>query len=283
MEKEFLALKKLTINDSFFNQISIHLTNSLTDYVIFNNDDYKLANDFNLIYNIIWNVHKLRGISNISLKKPIKEIIIVTDSYINQNYLNFIFDECNILDITLKNFSEVKVTKTIKPIKALIFKKHGKAIIDSYIKIEKLNQNELEEIITNGYYENFEMDYSLFNISYLVEEYNNIEIKEFTINNDKIIVLLNKDYDESLDKIHYYRLVATYIQKSRKTAGLHPWDIIDVYFENIDSKYNLNCTEAIEYINKIIRVEFKEYDSNSNHFYNEKYNELGINIYFVKT
>jgi isoleucyl-tRNA synthetase len=282
-EKEYLGLRSLKINDSFYEPQSIHLNNKINEYLSFDKENYKLANDFNLIYNIIWYTHKLRGISNISLKKPIKDVTIITDSYINQNYLTFVFDECNILDIHIKTFDEVKVTKTIKPIKALIFKKHGKNIIETYNKIETMNEAELEKIINNGYYENFDLDISLFNISYLVEgETANIEIKEFTLNNNKIIILLNKDYDESLDKIYYYRLIATNIQKTRKNAGLHPWDPINVYFENINSKYNLNCTEAIEYINKIIRVEFKEYDGNNNHFYHEEYNELGVKIYFVK-
>jgi isoleucyl-tRNA synthetase len=287
VEKEYLNLKSLILNDTYFESVSIHLKENINNYLIFNisnessnfyiNSNFNIANNFNLIYNIIWNIHKIRGTCNISLKKPIKEVTIISDSYINQNYLNFIFDECNILDIHIKKLNEVTIVKNIKPIKALFFKKYGKIINDTYNQIEKLNQTELDEIIKNNTYNNFDIDASLFNINYF-----NNEIKEFNINNDKILILLNKDYDDTLDMIYYYRLVATNIQKSRKSAGLHPWDTICVYYKNINSKYNLNSTEAIEYINKIIRVEFKEYESNINHFYNEEYNELGITIYFVK-
>lgn len=275
-EKEYLNFKSL-LNDTYYESDSIHLNNKIMDYLIFHTTNYELANNFNLIYNIIWNIHKLRGSLNISLKKPIKEVTIITDTYVNNNYLNFIFDECNILDIHIKKLNEVQIVKNIKPIKALFFKKFGKIINDTYNQIEKLNQNELDEIIKNNIYNNFDIDASLFNIGYSVEG----EIKEFSIDNNKILILLNKDYDEASDKIYYYRLVATNIQKSRKTANLHPWDTICVYYKNINSKYDLNSIEANEYINKIIRVEFKEYN-NVDYFYNETYDDLGIEIYFVK-
>lgn len=282
-EKEYLGLKLLNINDNFYNKQSIHLNNNIINYIEFEENYYELANDFNIIYNIIWNIHKLRGLLNMSLKKPVREIIIITDLYINQNYLNFIFDECNILDINIKTFNDVVIKKHIKPLKQLFFKKFGKIITNTFNDIDKLNNDQLEEIINNGKYNNFEIDILLFDINYIIEGYPpNFEIKEFNINKNKILLLLDKTYDKSLDKIHYYRLIATNIQKSRKCAGLHPWDPICIYFKNINNKYNLNCSEAINYINKIIRVEFKEFNYNNEYFYNETYNDLGIEIYFVK-
>ena len=282
-EKEYLGLRALKINDTFYEPPSIHLNYKITNYLVFDENNLKLAEDFNLIYNIIWNIHKLRGLLNISLKKPVREVTIVTNCYVNDNYLNFIFDECNILDINIKTLYDIEVTKNIKAVKALFFKQYGKQITNTFNEIEKLYNNNLEEIINNGTYNNFNIDDSLFNINYTVEGYpSNYEIREFNINENKVLLLLDKSYDESLDKIHYYRLVATNIQKSRKTANLHPWDPICVYYKNINSKYDLNSMEAIEYINKIIRVEFKEYDNTIECFYNETYNDLGIEIYFIR-
>ena len=74
----------MKINDTFYEPVSIHL-NKTMEYLAFEENNYKLSNDFNLIYNIIWNTHKLRGLLNISLKKPVKEITIVTDCYVNEN------------------------------------------------------------------------------------------------------------------------------------------------------------------------------------------------------
>ena len=267
-------------------QLSIHLVQK-EKYMEFNKTQFDQATDFHIVYNIIWNIHKLRGLANISLKKPIKSVTVIIDDlfesvYSNRyrNYLNFILDECNILELQIKNQDQVSVIKNIKPVKAFFFKKYGKEISDVFDKINKMNQ--LETII-NTTYENFDIDISLFNINYSVDGYSsNIIVDEFSFNDNKLLILLDKEYDESLDRIHYYRLVGTSIQKARKTAGLHPWDKIKVYWENINNKYDLTSKDASEYIYKIIRVDFEKKIQDVNSFYEETLTDLNIKIYFEK-
>ncbi len=95
-----------------------------------------------------------------------------------------------------------------------------------------------------------------------------------SINN--LILIVNLDWDEQTDKLYYYRLVATRIQKCRKEAGLHPWDPINAYYS--DSKYNLECEEAQEYIEKITRIKLIKY-TDQYFFFENKIDELNITFY----
>jgi isoleucyl-tRNA synthetase len=212
-EKEYLNLRNLSLDDSYFAFNSIHLgTNCRSKYIKIDNS---LSTDFNIIYTIISNVHKIRGSCNLSLKKPIKSLTVLLDNdfdniYSNRylNYLNFIFDECNVLDINFKTHDDIKVTKNIKPVKAFFFKKYGKEITETFNKIQSMDNNQLNDIINTEKFEE-----SLFNISYNIDDdMSNIEIKEFTFESNNILLLVNKQYDESIDKIYYYRLIGTSIQ-----------------------------------------------------------------------
>ncbi len=278
-EKEYLHLQKLNVipNDNYFKYESIHL-GKRDNYVRLDDAKLGLANDFNFVYNIILNVYKIRGSCNLSLKKPIKSITIVHDDSINtryHNYLEFIHDECNILNINFSNPNNVNIEKTIKPIKALFFKKYGKDIANEFNDLLQMNSNELEEIIESKY------DESLFNINYTIsdESMQNYEIKEYKFNKKNIVILLDKTYDESMEKLHYYRLIATGIQKARKTAGLHPWDPLTVYWDYTDKRFDLDNDTAYDYITKIIRVDFKSLNNSVESFDWVTLDSLGVKIW----
>jgi isoleucyl-tRNA synthetase len=285
-EKEYLNLKNfIKHSDSYFDNESIHLCNT-HKYIDLTDQE---ANDFNIIYTIICNVHKLRGSINLSLKKPVKSITIVIDNILEEKYTNkyrqylhFISNECNVLDIYIKTHEEIAISKNIKPVRSFFFKQYGKEISDEFAKLEKMSSNELNTIIENNTFCS-----SLFNINYNIEseDMTRIILKEFNFESSKIIVLLDKQYDESIDKIYYYRLVAANIQKNRKLAGLHPWDQIKVMYKYINKKYDLNSSDAIAYIQNIIKVNsFEEYNSKNTPdiFYENNIEEVNITIYFIK-
>ena len=95
---------------------------------------------------------------------------------------------------------------------------------------------------------------------------------------------MDKSYDETIDKIYYYRLVATQIQKNRKLANLHPWDHIEAVYKG-EPKYKLDIEEAQSYINKITRIKLYESSLLSNDktiFYSNYIEDIGITIEFIK-
>ena len=274
-EKEYLNLQTLNVNpsDTFFMHESIHL-GKRDNYITIN----KSANDFNFIYNVILNVYKIRGKMNLSLKKPVKSITIVHDGDDTKyhKYLDFIHDECNVIDIYFDNPNNVKIVKSIKPNKPLFFKTFGKEISNEFNDLSLMTTEQLEEIV------NVKYDESLFNINYMItdESMQHFEIKEYKFQNKNIVLLLDKTYDETLEQLHFYRLIATKIQQARKINELHPWDQITVYWKLVNKNLNYNPEIANKYITKITRIDYKPYNDNVEPFFWITHEDLGIKLWF---
>ena len=310
-ESQYMGLKdfyvnKLGISNNF--DKSIHLVESQS-YIELNDSQIAKSTDFDIIYNIITQIYQIRSLNNISLKKPIKTVRLIWDSQLEQRYsdrfkeyLGMVIEECNLLDLQIISKNDVVITKTIVPVKALFFKKYGKIVQPVYDELFKWNSDKLDLFISEGgnykyyyqdekNYDEFEFDYTMFNRSYKIDFINlnssdqvNLIYKEFDfgLDKDKIILLLDKSWDESNDKIYYYRLVATSIQKSRKDAGLHPWDNVTAYWDG-KPKYSLETDESLEYIEKITRIKLLSSNeiSNSNTcFIHSNYYE-NINITLI--
>jgi hypothetical protein len=192
------------------------------------------------------------------------------------------------LDIKLLNHSVLDVKKTIVPIKGLIFKKHGKTVTPVYNTLSTMNSTELDLILKVGNYQNFEFDPSLFTISYEINVKDSMEksadyiFKEFTYGSNNITVLADKYYDEYIDKLYFYRLVATRVQRARKHAGLHPWDVIKSYYSG-EPKYELDGEDgtAQQVIKSITKYNLFKYDGQST-FFQYSFEEVGLTIYLER-
>ena len=297
-EIQYLELKDIlqiqSTKDDFFDPISIHLNDNLTEtsFMKVSEEKEKLSTDFDIVYNIINTIYQLRGLSNMSARKPLRSISIVLDDTFDETYserykeyLSFVSDECNVLDIKLLNHSVLDVKKTIIPNKGLIFKKHGKIVSDTFSKLSTMNSNELDLILKAGIINDFEMDTGLFNISYEInvsgsDEGADYVFKEFTYGLNNVTILADKFYDENIDKLYYYRLIATKVQRARKLAGLHPWDVIKTYYSG-ETKYSLEDELAQKVIQSITKYSLEKYDKQSVFFKNE-FEEVGVTIYLEK-
>ena len=297
-EIQYLELKDIlqiqSTKDDFFDPISIHLNDNLTEtsFMKVSEEKEKLSTDYDIVYNIINTIYQLRGLSNMSARKPLRSISIVLDDTFDETYserykeyLSFVSDECNVLDIKLLNHSVLDVKKTIIPNKGLIFKKHGKIVSDTFSKLSTMNSNELDLILKAGIINDFEMDTGLFNISYEInvsgsDEGADYVFKEFTYGLNNVTILADKFYDENIDKLYYYRLIATKVQRARKLAGLHPWDVIKTYYSG-ETKYSLEDELAQKVIQSITKYSLEKYDKQSVFFKNE-FEEVGVTIYLEK-
>ncbi len=285
------------------NNKSIHLYLYDT-FINLNPEQIELAFSFEIIYNIILEIYKIRSKNNICVKKPLKKIKLLFDDNLKQHvkneYYNYIFDECNIIDIEEINNQDVIINKKIKPIKALLLKKHGKDFLLSYDELTNKNDNELEQIIKNKTYNNFEITQNEFNIDYDIEfkkeitskitseitseitpeitpEIENNIFSEIKINNNSIIIIADIVFNQELEKLYYFRTVATTIQKLRKETMLHPWNKIKIYWFG-ECKYIFDV-QAYEYINKTIKMEFTEYNDNADIYFSKYCENIGLNIY----
>jgi hypothetical protein len=312
-ESQYLHLKqfftsKIGIGKSF--DESIHLVDKL-EFVNLGPEQIEKSIDFDIIYNIISQIYQLRSSNDISLKKPIRQIFLVWDDQLEfrysgrfKEYLGMIMDECNLLDLQILSKSDVSICKSITPVKSLFFKTHGKNISKSFEEINKMNNEQLDKIIETGEFDGFKIESTMFNFNYNVKLLSSqvsdkdLVYKEFDFGNfkDKIIILMDKSWTESNDKIYYYRLVATSIQKSRKNAGLHPWDDINALWEG-KPKYSLESNEAQQYIENITRIKLLNYSDNfignsdylpdiqsklSDLVYSNEFENIGIKIHLAK-
>jgi isoleucyl-tRNA synthetase len=296
-EREYLKLSNFINN--FEKKIEFEKSIHFIDQKIFNKlsiDQINYSNDFDIIYNLILNIYQLRSMNKISLKKPIKNVdLIISNTLINnysdrfKEHLYMAIDECNLINLNIISEDEVIITKDIKPIKGLIFKKHGKEITEVFNELEKLSSKELDNIIENKFFNGYTFEQNMFNIKYNVKTKKNLEntdivYKEFDYgdNKDKIAILMDKYYDETTDKLYYYRLVATSIQKCRKFAGLHPWDNIEAFWEG-KPKYNLEDEIAKEYINNITRINLNKLNENPDKktIYEETYDNINLKIHLI--
>lgn len=299
--KEFLT-SKLDIPKTF--DKSIHLIEN-QEFIHLSSEQIDKSIDFDIIYNIILQIYQMRSQNDISLKKPIKSIGLLWDETLElryskrfKDYLNMVIDECNLLDLILIDREQIKIIKNIVPVKALFFKKYGKSVQLVYEELTKWNSKDLDKFIeSGGIYKDkkenkeFIFDNTMFNYTYNIENIENpystkLIYKEFNFgfHKDKIILLMDKTWDTSNEKIYYYRLVATSIQKARKEAGLHPWDNVSALWEG-EPKYSLETHDALEQIEKITRIKLSNWKNNSsevNMIYSNIYENIGIKIHLIK-
>jgi isoleucyl-tRNA synthetase len=298
-ETTYSDLKKVVrqefISDDFFEPTSIHLNDKLNElsYLTIGEEKARLSTDFDIVYNIIGTIYQLRGMANMSAKKPLRSVSIVLDDTFDavystkyKEYLSFVSDECNILDVRVLDHSVLDVKKTIVPNRGLIFKKYGKTISDTYSILSAMSNEELDTVVTEGKYNEFEMDSSLFNISYKInvkeclDETTDYVFKEINYGKNKITILADKFYDESIDKLYFYRLVATLVQRTRKYAGLHPWDEIKCYYGG-ELKYSLDNEVAQEVIKSITKYNLIKHSGES-FFFQHLFKENNLTIYLEK-
>lgn len=270
---------------------SVHL-NEYKKYIPLDINQINLANEFDIIYEIIKKIYGIRSKNNKSLKKPIKKLYLVVDenikSYVNEEYFDYIYEECNIIELKKTEENDIKINKIYKPVQSLFFKKHGKEIKNTLDEISKKNNEELEKIIENKVYNNFEISLGEFNIEYKIE-FNKLQdhndntklvIDEIKLHNHKIFIIVDIVDDEMTDKLYYAKLFATTIQRFRKNAGLHPWNKIKIYYHG-EQKYEFN-QEMKDLINKTVKMEIfpyeKKYDDKI--FYKEFCDKINLNIFF---
>lgn len=291
IESKYLELKdKFNDSDEFFRYESIHMITN-NNYIFENIDVSQFTreiNTFDTIQDIIKTVYKFRGGNNLSMKKPLNNIIININNGTNNLDIiteiieDKIISECNVLKCDI-NYDLV-INKNIKPLKHIFFKKYKsvlntKKINELFNEITSKTNKELIEIINNKNYNNLEFDESLFEIKYDYSSCSdNITIMDFTSG----LLIIDKTYNDETDMLYYYRLVATKIQRVRQKAGLHPWNQINIYW-NGDPKYPLDSDKAIEYIQNIIRVNnFEKYDENINNTFDIFYDQILDDIDNIK-
>jgi isoleucyl-tRNA synthetase len=308
-EHHYMELKEMFEHeDAFFKKSSIHLLPTNYNLSIKGGEDIRTrASDFDDIYNMIVCIYQVRGTYNISLKKPIKKLKIATSKRLSERYnklsdrynklMSIIADETNILEIEMILIDDIDIIRTYKPIKSEFFKKYGGSVSQAYGELVKLTSSELEQLLLLGTYKSFALEPHMFSITTtyipksIVDTIGSVDqkeednvYKELICDNEKVLLIIDKHYDQELEKKYYYRLVATKIQRCRKAFGLKPWNNINVFYDGVPT-FPLDTPEAQEQIYQITNVKLSCVEGdveviNNERKINEWFNieELGISL-----
>lgn len=238
---EYMYQELRKLNDK--SNISVHLD----DYA---NELYYNPNNLNKIDDLIKTidmVRTLRGSMNVSMKYPVKNVIIcgsdelrtnidgLKDYLINEtNLLNLEFNECN-------KYMKFVVQPNSKEI-GKKFKNNAQ-----YIKsiIEKFTDIDIKNLLSN---QTYNTQYGVLTINDVCIKYDVYDIdKKYKYitdqTNDTILVMMDTTQDDEIIELYNARYIATQIQNMRKEAGLHPWDKIETY-------YNTESNNTIQLIDK---------------------------------
>ncbi|AVG46089.1 isoleucyl-tRNA synthetase [Acanthamoeba polyphaga mimivirus] len=208
--------------------------------------DQTLEEKFETIQQVICMVRDIRKINHLNNRRPIYEINIGCINPkqwdIIQDVLDIIKIECNTLNIKYVQFNELvgyqlepnisklstylKNNNKIKNMRDIInlLKNISETRLSTFLTTSKIEIEEYGIILDN---ECLEIKY------YLLDVDNNSKIL------DGMIVQINQEYNEQVEKEHIIRLVNTAIQMHRKSSMLKPWNIIKIVLHT-DSKYLIN-------------------------------------------
>jgi isoleucyl-tRNA synthetase len=216
--KELLDIKEL----------SIHLI-QMPDKICDNEEN--IINNMNLAINIINLGRRIRTKEDISFKKPVKEIVIISPEIemISQEITDIIHEELNVLNITKNNEN-----KFIKYLLLPNYKKAGKKLgkeINKFKKfLENMQSNEIQDFFQNEYvlFEDQKIEKDLIEIK---TEFYNIDTK-YNYDSDKnILLLMDRHTDDNIQSIYNSKLLVREIQKMRKEFEFEQHEEIKFYYK----------------------------------------------------
>ena len=238
--KPIFKMKDLSVHLIQMPKNDLYETNTLENNIV---------RDMNTAIKIINLGRKLRSREQISFKKPIKEIIIMSPDIesISDEVIEIIYNEMNVIKIN-KNNDNKYMKKVLTP----NYKKTGHLLGNKMkqfkIYLENLNNNEIEEILKQNYvdFNGVHINKDLLEIKI---EYVNIENKYIYDSEDNILLLFDKDTNDNIDYIYNSKILLRELQNLRKKFNLKQYEKINFYYEIID--------EGI--ITDIIKNKQKEY------------------------
>lgn len=234
------------------NILSVHLT-QFEDFKLptLNENQNKMADEMLHILEIINLVNKIRSKNGLSMKTPLKEIIIEsTNEIINivNKYSSFILDELNVLGYKTKTFEISNIDITVRPNFNVIKQKYSNIkLIESTIK--KLTNEQKRELFCDNTIEIDNITIDPLMCKVLIEP---IKLEsfysEYTYANDtNYSVYLNSIIDDEVLALGYAKKIASTYQKMRRDAKLHQWDKIKLAYQG-NLEYDIENEKLINVI-----------------------------------
>ena len=191
--------------------------------------------EFDDIQRVINLIRLIRSKNNITLRKPIKKVIIAHDIDMIERLKivdNYIKEESYTLQIEYMDKNQL-FTKELLPMMRNIgreFKKDAKKVAEL---IKEMSNNQINELLNKKVIklDKFEVKIEHVNIIPKVKLINNYEniLEE---NEDPFVLYIDKNEDELVNELYLMGLLCTRIQEMRKNAALQPWNKIKIYYKS---------------------------------------------------
>lgn len=190
-----------------------------------------------LVCSMIRNL-RLKTINFTSNKVPLfsVEIYHQDKSYISdiKSLEDFIKSENNILNITYSDKSDnikyslmpnhkklgTEFGKDSNKIKKHLFSLSQQKLNDLYLGTLQLLHVELEDRLIT-------LDPTYFSVNINISRDSNLSTIQ-----DGLIVTINPDYNDQVQKLHFIKLFTSTIQKMKKNTTLKPWDPVNIYYSD---------------------------------------------------
>lgn len=229
-------------------------------------------------------VRMLRSSKGISLRKPLRHIILATDSKVNKDNImkmkDYILGEVNALNLEVNDAKVYINHKMIPNMKNIgkIFKKDSRKITQLLSEIDDVSPYVNEETFMIG---EFELNREYVDI--IPEKRWCPDGYEILLDNH-LVILIDPTQNEFTDELYHARTLGNQIQQLRKRAGLHVWNKIRIFHKlkmlgasEIATRLNDSSSDKPEisndeYIYKIIE-KHKDYIKNIIGYDIEKYTE----------
>lgn len=202
----------------------------------------------------------------ISMKRPLYSVTIVHKS---QQYLDdckrlheYIEEELNVQNVYYSNDVSKYATLTATINKKLLGPKLGKSLAE-YIKlIDKLTQDQLNELDSTG---NITIKDTIFTKDEIETKllYNGDTNINEAINGD-VLVIVDTTFNNVLQQQYIARELANRVQQLRKTSGLSPSDPINAYIVSNDINIQNIIQQQQQYIQNILLLPLQYIDNENN-------------------
>lgn len=223
-EEIFLEIKPILQ----INKLSIHLIQMPKEICNMNSNVIK---DMQLAIDIVNLGRRIRSREDISFKKPIKEMVIITPNIesLSSEIIDLIQIELNIVDLIKSNENKF-INYLMIPNYKKAGKKFGKNLKKFKQFLQNIQQDEIKSFIKNGYivFENENIDKEFIELK---TQFQNIEEKYNYDSDRDILLLVDKNTNESINCIYNSKLLIREIQKMRKELFFEQHEEIKLYYE----------------------------------------------------
>ena len=209
-------------------ELSIHLIQMPKEICNMNSN---VIQNMQLAIDIINLGRRIRSREDISFKKPIKEMVIITPNIesLSSEIIDLIQKELNVVDLVKSNENKF-ISYLMIPNYKKAGKKFGKNLKKIKQFLQNISQDEIENFIKNGYivFENEIIDKEFIELK---TQFQNIEEK-YNYDSDKdILLLVDKNTNENINCIYISKLLIREIQKMRKELSFEQHEEIKIYYE----------------------------------------------------